>query len=93
MHHFGEYFNAGQIAFFDVRVFNPNTSRYGITEIGNCYELYEREEKRQYNERILNIEQGSFTLLVMSTNYVFGKEYTKFYGRLAELSATKRNEC
>ena len=35
------FWNAGQTAFFDIRVFNPNASRYGKTEISNCYEINE----------------------------------------------------
>ena len=47
---------------------------------------------RKYNERILNVEQGSFKILAMFANRGFGKEYTKFCGMLAELIATKRTE-
>ena len=48
------FWNAGQTAFFDIRVFNPNASRYGKTEISKCYEMNEKEKKKNYNERILH---------------------------------------
>ena len=46
------------MAFFDVRVFNPNISK--------TYKLNEKEKKRLYSERITEIKHGSFTPLVMS---------------------------
>ena len=54
------------MAFFDVRVFNPTAKRYANQEISKTYEVNEREKNKQYNERILQIELGSFTPLVMS---------------------------
>ena len=38
------------------------------------------------------LKRSSFTPLVMSVNGGFGKKCTKFYGRLAKLTATKKNE-
>ena len=57
------------------------------------HKLNEQEKKNQYNEQISNIEQGSFAPLAVPANGGFNKECTKFYGRLAELIASKRNEC
>ena len=85
------FWNAGQTAFFDIRVFNPNASRYGKTEISKCYEMNEKEKKKNYNERILQVEHGSFTPVVMTANGGFARESAKFYARLAGLIASKRN--
>ena len=57
----------------------------------NEKEKNEKEKKKQYNERVLQIEYGSFTPLVMSANGGFAREAKKFYSRLAELVASKRN--
>ena len=38
--------------------------RYGSQELNKAYEMNGREKKRQYNERILEVEHGSFTPLV-----------------------------
>jgi len=86
------FWTSGQKAFFDVRVFNPLAKRYRNTELKKCYAINEKEKKKSYNERILNIEQGSFTPLVMTANGGFGRECSKFYSRLAELIATKRKK-
>ena len=57
---------SGQRPFFDIRVFNPMAQRYGSQELTKAYKINERESKRQYNERILEVKHGSFTPLVMA---------------------------
>ena len=44
---------ARQMAFFDVRVFNLNSRRYAKQELSKTYQLNEKEKKRLYNERIM----------------------------------------
>ena len=61
-----EFWISGQRAFFDIRVFNPMVRRYGSQKLNKAYEINERERKRQYDERILEVEHGSFTPLVMT---------------------------
>ncbi|XP_057296729.1 uncharacterized protein LOC130625645 [Hydractinia symbiolongicarpus] len=80
----------GQRVFCDVRVFDLNAQRYRNTEIKRCYERNEQEKKRLYNERVLQVENGSFTPLVFSTHGGLGRECKRFYQRLAELIADKR---
>ena len=84
------FWQAGQMAFFDVRVFNPTAKWYVIQEIPKTYEVNEREKKKLYNERILQIEHGSFTPLVMSAAGGMGRECKKFYARLAEMMRYKK---
>ena len=83
---------AGQMAFFDVRVFNPNAKRYANQELSKAYEINEKEKKKQYNERVLQVEHGSFTPLVMSATGGMGREGRKFYARLCEMLAEKRKQ-
>ena len=52
--------------------------------------MNEKEKKKNYNERILQVEHGSFTPFVMTANGGFARENAKFYARLAELIASKR---
>ena len=58
--------------------------------LNHSYELNEKEKKKQYNERVLQIEQGSFTPLVMSANGGMGRECRKLFSRLSEMLAEKR---
>ena len=66
--------------------------RYGSQELTKTYEINEREEKRQYNERILEVEHGLFTPLVMTALGGMGRDASKFYSRLSESVAEKRKE-
>ena len=57
---------------------------YGSEELTKAYEINEREKKRQYNERILEVEHGYFTPLVMTALGDMGREASKFYSHLSE---------
>ena len=76
--------------FFDVRVFNPNARRYAKQELSKTYQLNEKEKKRLYNERIMQVEHSTFTRLVISATGGMGRESSKFYSRLSELISKKR---
>ena len=78
------------MVFLDVRVFNPIASRYASQNIPKMYESNEKEKKRQYNERIMEVEHGTFTPLVMSATGGMSRESKKFYSRLSELISEKR---
>ena len=56
-----------QCAFFDVRVFNPFAQSYRNTSLVQCYQRNEMEKRRAYDERVREIEHGSFSPLVFST--------------------------
>ena len=86
------FWQSGQVAFFDVRVFYSNAKKYQSVEIRKCYEMNEKEKKKMYNERIINVEHGTFTPLVFSANGGMGRECLKFYARLSEKLAEKRNQ-
>ena len=81
----------GQKVFCDVRVFDLNAQRYRNTDLKRCFKKNEEEKKRKYNERILQVENASFTPLVFSANGGMDKEGKKFYSRLAEMIAEKRD--
>ena len=87
------FWTTGQLAFLDVRVFNPIAKRYVDQELSRTYVMNEKEKKKMYNERIMQIEHGSFTPLVMSATGGMGRECHKFYARLSELIADKRKQC
>ena len=46
------FWSAGQVAFLNVRVFNPNANRYANQSLKKTYEIYEKEKKRAYNEQV-----------------------------------------
>ena len=79
-------------AFFDVRVCHPNAESYGDLTPQQIHSKHENEKKRKYAERILQIEQGTFTPLIFTTAGGMTPECQMFHGRLAELIATKKSE-
>ena len=83
---------AGQNAFFDVRITNTNCQSQTKTPTMKTLEKHEREKKRHYNHRIMNIEHGTFTPLVFSVTGVMGKECSMFHKHIADKIATKNDE-
>ena len=79
------------MAFFEVTVFNPIAKRYVHLDFSKEYQQKKEKKKKNYNERILEVEHGSFTPIVMSAYGGIGKEGNKFFNRLAELLAEKEN--
>ena len=78
--------------FLDIRVMHPNCPTYINRDISQVYETHEKEKKRAYNERVIQVEKGTFTPMVFSTFGGMGKEADRFHKRLAQLIALKRNE-
>ena len=79
-------------AFFDVRVFNPFAPSNRHSSIAATYRQHERVKKRQYEQRIWEIEHSSFTPLVFSTTGGLAPAATTFYKRLASMLAEKWNQ-
>ena len=84
------FWQAGQTEFLNVRVFDPNAKRYATIELSKAYEINEKEKKKTYNERILQVGHGSFTPLVISATGEMSRECKKFYSRLVEMICKKR---
>ena len=79
-----------QCAFFDVRVFNPLAPSNRCLPLPQCFRSHEREKRRAYEQRVREVEHGSFTPLVFAATGGMGKAATVTYGRIASLIATKR---
>ena len=56
-----------QSAFFDVRAFHPNAPSYRGKRYAALFRKHELHKKREYGDRIREVENGSFTPLVFST--------------------------
>ena len=80
-----------QSAFFDVRVFHPNARSYHNSSISaTVYRRHEMMKKREYGDRVWEVELASFTPQVFSISGGMGREGTVFYRRLASLLADKQ---
>lgn len=77
-------------AFFDVRVFNPIAPSNMKSSIESTFRKHENEKKRAYHQRVLEVEHGSFTPIVLSASGGMGRLASTTYSRLARLIAEKR---
>ena len=71
---------------------NPNSPSYQHKPIEQVYVQHENEKKRAYNERVLQIEKGSFTPIVLSTSGGMGREAERHHKPIATMIAEKKNE-
>ena len=81
----------GQRAFCDIRVFNPLAKCHRSKPLTKVHEINEKEKKVKYANRVLEVDQGSFTPLVFSCFGGMSRECSFFFKRLAEKLAEKRN--
>ena len=86
------FWNRLQNAFFDIRVFYPHASSYLQRPLPNLYSSFETEKKREYNERVLQVDRGTFSPLVFSSSGGAGHEAECVLKRLALLLSEKRHE-
>ena len=85
------FWREGQNAFFDVRITNTNLESQRQLTSEKIFTKHEREKKIQYNDRIMDVEHGTFTPLVFSVNGEMAKECLKFHKFVAEKTANKSN--
>ena len=85
------FWTHGQEAFFNVRVFYPNASSYRNRALKSLYKHHETLKKREYGQRIREVEHGTFTPLVLSTSGGMSPETSVFFKKLASDIAIKRN--
>ena len=81
-----------QQAYFDIRVFNPLAASNRHSTILTCFLSHDREKRRIYEQRLRDVERGSFTPLVFSALGGVSRPTEVTYKRLASLLATKRDQ-
>ena len=86
-----DFWIKGQVAYCDVRVFNPIAKCHLNQSLSSVHRRNEAEKKRQYNQPILQVEHGSFTPLVFSCFGGMSRECSRFFSQAADHLASKRN--
>jgi hypothetical protein len=81
-----------QGAYFDVRVFYPNAPSYRGNSLDSLLNRFEAEKKRHYNDRVIQVERGTFTPLVFSSGGAMGRETSSAIKKLCMAIAEKRCE-
>ena len=86
------FWRRGQNAFFDVRVTNTNCTSQVNSSITSILRKHEAEKKRMYNDRVMQIEQGTFTPLVFTSTGSMGPECLQYHRSLAEKLSNKTGD-
>ena len=71
---------------------HPNADSYKKLTPKQIYRLHENEKKSMYNQRVREIEQGTFTPLVFTTTGGKGEEFKRYHSQHAELISIKQGE-
>ena len=82
----------GQNAFFDIRLTNVNANSQKHLPVNAILKKHEQEKKRSYNNRIMNVEHGTFTPLVFSLTGGEGPETSMFHKHISQQIAIKTEE-
>ncbi|XP_068723901.1 uncharacterized protein [Montipora capricornis] len=88
----GGFWSRGVTAFFDVRVTHVNSKCNQGKTTSTIFKEQEEEKTRKYQQRVLDVEMGSFTPLVFGTNGGMGVDCNCFLKRLAEKLSEKNEE-
>ena len=71
---------------------HPNADSYRDLTPMQIYKKHENEKKKPYAERVMEIEQGTFTPLIFTTTGGMADECVKYHSRVAELITNKKGE-
>ena len=80
-----------QMAFFDIKIFNPFAKTYLNMNLDSAFRTNEKSKKREYNERVVRVEHGSFTPVVLSSCGGFGVETSRFISKLIKKTSEKKD--
>ena len=80
-----------EMAFFDVRVFNPFAKSHLQNNLDSVFKTNEKSKKREYNSRVIRVEHGTFTPIVVSSLGGYGHETGRFVSKLIEKISEKKD--
>ena len=83
---------AHERTFCDVRITHPHAPSYTKKSLETVLKTAEKEKITKYNDRVLQIEKGSFVPLVFATNGAMGRQCENFHKQVAKLISEKRGE-
>ena len=86
------FWQRGQTAYFDVRVTHVNNKAQQGQSTSKTFKQHEQAKKREYLQRILEVDNGSFTPLVFGTNGGLGEECARFLSALSNKISKKEDE-
>lgn len=75
-----------------IRVTHVNSTSQAGKNTTSIFKSHEANKKREYLQRVMDIEHGVFTPLVFGTNGGMGKEFQMFIKHLSTTLAEKNNK-
>ena len=84
------FWRPGQNSFFDICVTNTESNSYNKRAVLFILRSKENSKKNQYNQRIMNVDHGTFTPLLFSVKGVMGHECLKLYKSLAHSKTSRK---
>ena len=85
-------FSSYERSFFDIRVTHPSCESNIYKPLNQLYREHEEEKKRNYEERVLQSEKGSFVPLVFSTSGGTGPLASSLLKRIARGMSESKTE-
>ena len=85
------FWQQGEMAFFDIRVFNPFAKSHLNSSLETAFKTNEAIKKRAYSERVIRVEHGAFTPIVLSAMGGCGRETSRFITKLTEKLGEKKD--
>ena len=71
--------------FLDIRIFNSRAKTNMSKPVESTMRRHEEEKKRNYNDRVIQVEKATFTPVVFSTSGAMGDEADKLYKQIAKI--------
>ena len=88
-----DFWTKGQRAYFDIRIFDPMAQSYKSYEnLESIHKTHEVEKRRSYEERIININHGTFTPLVFTIMGGMSHGTRTMVSKLVDLLSIRRNQ-
>ena len=86
------FWERSQSAFFDVRVFNPFAPSNCSRSFSATYQQHEKLKRTANEQRIREVEHGSFTPIVLSATGGMGNAAQVTFKRMVSMLAVKRDQ-
>ncbi len=91
------FWKENQQAFFDIRVFYPHACSYAKMSLDQMYKSHRAQKKREYCSRINEVEHGSFSPLICSSNGSVDDQteivLKRLASKVAEKTGQRYSEC
>ena len=84
------FFTRMRNAFFEFRVLYPLAASYLGKNASQLFEEVAQQRRREYRQRIVEVDDGDFTPMIMFTNGSMGPEMTAVIKRLGRMISEKK---